>query len=198
MKEPLWTQPRPDAHAIDRLWQSKVFTPFDFGDPDLDELLAALRKVYTHGGAEFEMFRFSDHPVIQWFISRNRPNEMGFFDHFLGSEVLRACLPELEIPPVVGPVSWEVSNPYVLAGEIASGMMSGGAYGNFPGSGRDAKTLAERACHALYGDRFEDILIARTSQPWAGWFSAIGWDATWVGVDKIDRRIWLLCITDTD
>lgn len=76
--------------------------------------------------------------------------------------------------------------------------MSGGAYGQFKGTGEQAMELGRAFTDDLFGDRFEDIQVFRCFKPWSEWFSDIAWDGTWVGVDKRECRVWTLLQTDSD
>ena len=198
MSKPYLDQDRPENEGIAAMWQTEIFTRVKFSAPALDELLAAFRTMNRFGGAEFAMFSFRSDPVIHWFVSRGIFNEINFFEHLFSSPALRSAQPYLKPRKSLSSLKWRWTDPYFLADEFAQALKAGGAYENFPGSDIEAKTLGEQVCDALFGDRYEDIHICTTGDPWGGWFRGIAWDWTWVGVDKARRKIWLLCLTDTD
>jgi hypothetical protein len=198
MLEPQWKQERPDFVARQKLWEKAVFEADTLSSPIVDELLRELGNTHVNGGALFGRFCFLDDPVIHWFISRNRFDELDFFEHFLTSDAVREVLPSLKAPASLNSIKWEWWSPYLLGGDLARTLMFGGAYRKYEKGGRSAKDLGEGVCSDLFGDRFEDVRVLRTGDAWSGWFRKIAWDMTWVGVDKRDLKIWVLCLTDTD
>jgi hypothetical protein len=164
----------------------------------LRELLAAFRETHANGGALFARFQVRPTPLER--LSEGEPwDKPEFFEALLGSATVRKALPELERAPRSPDLPrFDPGSSYTLDGEWAQALVAGGAYRRFPGTPRAAKTLAEKACHDLFGDRFEDIRVYRSWAPWAAWFHDVAWDVTWVGIDRRDRIVWLLCLTDTD
>ena len=51
---------------------------------------------------------------------------------------------------------------------------------------------------ASFGGYFEEVAVYRSRERWSDWFSEGGWHNTWIGVDKKERRVWALMITDND
>ena len=77
-------------------------------------------------------------------------------------------------------------------------LVQGGAYAEFSGTAREAMNVSGRFCDALFGDRFKEILLFKSHEAWSDWFCNVAWDATWVGFDKRESKVWLLCVTATD
>src|SRR5215472_13385087 len=190
MSEPKWAKERPNAEAIKALWRYPVFDCDGWYSPAIDELVHELRDTHVNGGAFFARFSFPIHPVIEWFLSRSAFGELGFFEHLLTSDTLRNALPELKAPATLQPINWEWWSPYLLGGDWARTLMSGGAYIKFKKGARAAKELGDRVCSDLFGDRFEEVMIFRSGQPWSEWFCGVAWDMTWLGLDKRESRIW--------
>ncbi len=198
MLDPDYQQERPDPAAVEALWRRPVFTLAEPAGPAVEALLGALDAAHVNGGAGFARFEFADDPCLRWFVSRNRFDEIAFKEHLLTSGALRAHLPGLEIPAALEPVKWEWWSSYLLAGDWARSLMQGGAYGKFQEGARKAIETGEKACAELFGDRHEEVMVFRTGAAWSGWFYNVAWDMTWVGIDKRERKAWLLCLTDTD
>ena len=198
MQEPVWEQNRPGDGEIQHLWQSPVFSPVACSSDAVSELLHELRTTHVNGGAEFAQFVFAGHPVLHWFVSRDRFAEIGFFENLLTSSACRSALPTLKPPTSLEPVDWERLSPYVLDGDFAGVLMAGGAYKRFNGTSCAAKALAGRVCEDLLDGRYEETEVFRTRVPWSPWFCGVAWDTTWIGVDKGRSRTWVLCATDTD
>lgn len=123
---------------------------------------------------------------------------MKFIEHLLTSEAFRAHLPSLKSPTSMETLKWDWWSSYLLAGDWARTLMTGGAYEKFKGGARHAMGIGERACFELFGLRFEDLMVFRSSAPWSEWFFDVAWDMTWAGIDKCEAKAWVLCITDTD
>jgi len=197
--DPIWSQGKPTDSDVESMWRELKISREDFRPPAVDEVLHILRNTHTNGGAEFAQFQLSDHPTFQWFGSRNRLWEMQFFERFLSSESVVSSLPELQIDPAtLSDPGFQWGNSLTLDGEIAWLLACGGAYGRFSGTAREAKNLGARFCDALFDDRFFEIQVHSSHQPWSPWFHAIAWDSTWLGLDKRLSKVWMLCATDTD
>jgi hypothetical protein len=197
--EPIWSQEKPNDSQIEQMWNELEITPESFEHPALDHVLRHLRETHTNGGALFSLFRISDHSTFHWFGSRNRLSEMDFFRRFLTSSVVVSALPELQIDEQdFSEPCFQWGNSLTLDGEIAFLIASGGAYGRFEGTSRDAKNLGVRFCDALFDDRFIEVQVHASHQPWSPWFHGIAWDSTWLGLDKRFSKVWMLCTTDTD
>jgi hypothetical protein len=169
--------------------------------PALDKLLELLRFTHVNGGAEFASFKLATHPVLSWFVSRGRFHEMDVFEQFLALPTVVASLPELaiEYPFSEAPeFEFEWGRSFTLDGEIAQTLVVGGAYDRFTGTAKEAKEIGMQFCNALFDGRFTEVEVCRTSKAWTHWFRGYVWDHTWLGVDKREQRIWLLCVTDTD
>ena len=195
-----WNQERPTFELAQSIWHEEIFRPLPITSTSANDLLKELRLTNSNGGAEFALFSVGGDNRLDWFVSRNRFDEIAFFEHLLMSSAFRTSLPSLRSPESVSTfnVKWDWSNSYVLEGELANTLMSGGAYAKFAGSGAEAKVLARRFCEDLFSERYEDVVVFETYRPWSGWFFDVAWDFTWIGVDKRQRTVWVLCVTDTD
>lgn len=199
MLEPNSDQERPSSADIHRMWSGLRITHEPMSHPALDEVLHHLRATHANGGAEFAQFGLPEHPTLHWFGSRNRLDEIDFFDRFLSSPAVSSALPALKIGASgVSGTGFERGSPLTLDGEIAQVLVQGGAYDKFAGPPREAKEIAGRFCEAVFGHRFTEVQIYKSYTPWSGWFYDVAWDATWFGFDKRNVRVCLLCVTDTD
>ena len=193
-----WSQERPTFEDSLRIWDQEVFKMVSRPEAEPEELLSLIRGLFTNGGARFVRFVVSEDKRLDWFVSRNRLDEISFLGHLLASPALAAALPDVPAKMPLVPIKFEWTTPYILDGELAGTLKSGGAYKSFDGPGIEAKRIAFAACDRLFGNRYEDLLLYRTLTVWSDWFYNVAWDSTWIGVDKSDRTAWILCITDTD
>ena len=193
-----WKQDRPTLKESRRIWQGPVFERLETSFPAVEELLAQLRKAMANGGAEFAAFSIRENAHLDWFLSRNRDQEIDFFENLVRSNAFQGELPSKQRAFEQLTIEWAWSSSYVLDGEIAFSLMVGGAYERFSGTGEDAKDLGRRASSELVGTSYEDVLVQKTHTAWSDWFHGIAWDCTWLGIDKRKRIAWVLRYTDTD
>jgi hypothetical protein len=199
MLEPDWEQARPTFDEVKRMWAELNVSNDPLENPAIDELLKHLRSTHSNGGAEFARFAVSAHPVLHWFGSRNRLEEIDFFTHLVSHpSVVATFSPVITASPEISLKLWGGVPPFTLAGELAWVLVQGGAYDKFSGTAREAMNVAGSFCDALFGDRFTEILQFKSHESWTGWFYNVAWDGTWLGFDKRESKVWLLCITDTD
>lgn len=200
MLTPDWEQEPPSAEDVQQMWRELQIQPLPFQHPALDQLLEDLRATHLNGGAEFGRFQVSDHPVLHWFASRNKLEDINFFDQFLTVSAVINALPSLDIKnPLPSPLQLRPdSSAFTFDGELARTLVVGGAYEQFKGTAGEAKAIGVRFCDALFGDRYDEIQMYICNDAWSDWFSGVAWDITWFGIDKRNNQIWLLCVTDTD
>jgi hypothetical protein len=112
-----------------------------------------------------------------------------------------AGLPALGIQePLRAEPDFRFGSAFTLDGELAAILVQGGAYPKFrfQGTAREAKEVGARFCDALFGDRFTEVVVYISHTAWSSWFKNVAWDITWLGFDRRESRVWLLCLTDTD
>lgn len=198
MLQPNWEAERPSIQQIQRMWNQIQFRAEPFDPAPFAPVLDEIRRSHTFGGVILLRFGISEHPVFDWFASRNRLDEMEFFPKFLGSEVVRGAARDLQIPDSLGELAFEWASPFSFDGHIAQVLFLGGAYEKLKGTAGEAKRLALEFASAFFEERFDEVLLFRSFQAWTPWFHTIAWDTSWVIVDKRWRRVWLLCRTDED
>ncbi len=200
MLEPDWNQDRPPTTVagIRGLWEGvRIESCADTGPP-VGRLVDALRKTHVNGGAVFGMFAIAGSPALQWFMSRNRWDEIEFPEHFLRSCAVAAALADLCRGPVSDSFGFEWGSAFTLAGELAQTLSLGGAYAKHGGGAGDAVAIAEDFRRWLFGDRFDEVLVLKSFRPWSAWFYDIAWDGTWLVVDNRQSKVSVLAVTDTD
>jgi hypothetical protein len=200
MLEPDWNQERPEttAVAIRAIWQGLDIENSPDVGPPVERLLDALRKTHVNGGAAFAVFSITSNPEFDWFMSRNRWNEIEFPEHFLRSHAVATALGEVCAKPVSDSFGFEWGSAFTLAGELAEKLSVGGAYVKHERGAGDAFAVADEFRRWLFGDRFDEVLVLKSFKPWSEWFYNIAWDGTWLVVDKRQRKASVLAVTDTD
>jgi hypothetical protein len=193
-------QPIPEPlRDVQRMWREMQITLVAFGHPAIQDLLTHFAQTHANGGATFHCFHLSEHPVLDWYASRNRLTDYDFFGDFLTHPTVTTSLPDLHIgKPLPNGIEVELGSSFTLDGELAETLVNGGAYEKFRGSGAQAKQIGRAFCESLYGDRFEEVQIYKSWTAWSSWFGDVAWDGTCFGLDKRSRYLWMLCVTDED
>lgn len=194
MTNPDLQQQRPSDEDINELWKGVIFTKYAYNKTNIDKVVAELDSSHSNGGCKILAAKFIDHPTLHWFVSRNYFNEITFIEKFLSCDIFDD---EIKFN-LTEEIQWEWSSPYLLDGDIARTLKSGGAYDKFSGTGKEAKTLAQQFCEDLFEDRYEDIIVFKIRSAWSDWFYDVAWDQTWIVIDKKDLIIWAILLTDTD
>jgi hypothetical protein len=139
--------------------------------------------------------------VAHWFMSRNRLDEYGFFDHFLNAPDVRQALPQLGLEQVDAEhaeFTQTFAGTMTLDGELAATLVRGGAYEKYSGRAAEAKRITGAFVAFLIEDRHEDCEVYRSARAWSPWFFDVAWDTTWIIIDNRRMELTLMCVTDTD
>jgi hypothetical protein len=171
--------------------------------PAVRQLLEGLARTHANGGVLLARLRATTPPPGRWFTFTSFLDVDQDVHDLLGSAAARAALADLGLPdpwPHARPprFEWTLDGPLTLDGELAGVLVRGGAYVRFDGTAAQAKALAVAAVDELLQDRFEDVLVWGTSDPWTPWFQGVAWDRTWLVVDRARGEVTVLCVTDTD
>ena len=199
MLEPDVTQPVPSTTELIQFWKEADFPLSTASYPFTLEYVEALRRRYENGRVLFASFQTTAHRVFDWYVSRNDLQGLLFFHKFWHTPAPSQALAELRVPAKFeNDPRFQPASSFTFAGEIASQLYHGGAYHKSHGSGAEEMRLAERSAHELIQDRFSEVLVFVNHAAWTELFFGIGWDATWILLDKRQRAIHILAATDTD
>ncbi|ACK68676.1 conserved hypothetical protein [Gloeothece citriformis PCC 7424] len=193
-------QKQPSEQEITQMFQELEVFYLPSEAPEINQLLESFKEIYLNGDAEFARFQLSNHPVLDWFGSRHRLNDIHFFERFLTMKAVKEALPSLEIQfPLWSSLNLqEDTSAFTFDGELAQMLFQGGAYTKFLGTAQQAKALGINLCQTLFNERYDEIILSVSYEPWSKWFGGVTWDRSWFGVDKRNNQVWLLCVTDTD
>jgi hypothetical protein len=193
--EPRWSEERPSDAATWAAWEETTFSLAPLTDERIDRLLAALGATYGDG-VRFGSFSLPANPVLDWYASRNRFDEFGFVDRFVSSDAMHELLPELAVEELPADMrfEWDLENSFALDGQLAA-HAAGHGYDPRRLGDEKAKTLGRAFCDAFFGTRYSEVVVFRSYEAWSGWFHDIGWDLTWIVIDKRHRRTSILALT---
>ena len=184
------------------MWAALDFPAYRWDHPSVDEYTEALRLRYTNGSVLFHSFQIPQHPVLDWYLTR-QIHDSGFFERFWSaptpSRYFQHADPSLNYFASHGPlVVFGHSSPFHLAGDLASLHFSGGAYSQSHGLGTRSKQLGDAAALDLLADDFEDSMCFTSGIRWSDFFMDVAWDYTTVVISRSRRLIHCLLATDTD
>jgi hypothetical protein len=206
-----WKQALPEKQDIDDLWATLGVEPVDPIAPTATELVRWLGDDRTKGGARLVCFFLSENSTLDWFASRNRLEEIDFASRFLSHTATRRLLPDMKITSPLACNTdrslhgWHSRPALELPGQWATAAYTGGTRTSLltltadqrNDRARRALDLARRACGEIFEDRYADLVVHRSPDPWCAWFGGL-LDDTWLVLDRATRRLWMLCITDVD
>ena len=195
-----WGAERPNRDTIDAAWRDASFDAVALQATEVDAYTDAMASTRPGGGARCCCIQIPDSPVIDWFAARNCLADAGFFDRLLGSDAVAAEL-DLDVSEPPTP-TMTVESSLSLDGILAEALVYGGsvAYDDAVGELGDgmsgAKRLAERFRDVVVEERYEEVTVHRTCEPWCEWFGDAPWNFTLVAVDRRYRWAWVLVATD--
>ena|SRR5947207_455957 len=189
----------PTLEACRLMWDAVDFLPHSDTYPCLAEFASALAAVYTNGRVVRHSFQLPNHPVFDWYASRNRYHEMGFFERFWLRPSVKSAIPQ-QLRPLnfYGLTVFEWSSPFMLAGSLAWVLASGGPYERHRGGSTDAKRIADAAAEEVLLTDYDSPLLFISHVAWSDFFLDVAWDSAWVLVHQQRRLVHVILATDTD
>lgn len=200
MLEVDWGIERPDPSRIDAVWQDASFDVVALQASAVEEFVGAMAETRPRGDARCCCVQIPESPVIDWFAARNCLADAGFFGHLLGAPTIAAEL-DLDVSDAPEP-TMTVESSLSLDGVLAEELVYGGSvsYVDTAAEADDAfaraKRLAERFRDLVVEERYEEVTVHRTREPWCEWFGEPTWNLTLVAVDRRHRWAWVLVATD--
>lgn len=193
------TNNHPTIEECRLMWPEVDFLPHTGTYPHIDKYVSALAAVYDNGDVVHHVFRLPSHPVFDWYASRNQYYEMAFFERFWQSPSVQAAISQ-ELRPLnfYSRKVFEWSSPFMLAGDLACTLASGGAYGKHAEGSADAKRIADAAADEMLNHDYDSTLLFNSHVAWSDFFRDVAWDNTWVLVHKQQGLAHVILATDTD
>ena len=181
------------------MWDAVDFLPHLKAYPRVAELVSALATVYANGKVVHHSFQLPSHPVFDWYASRNRYHEMGFFERFWLSPSVQSAIPQQLRPLNFYALNvFEWSSPFMLAGSLAWALAAGGPYERHRGGSVDAKRIADAASEELLLTDYDSPLFFTSHIAWSDFFFDVAWDHAWILVHQQRRLVHAILATDTD
>ncbi|QLD86911.1 hypothetical protein HWV23_14645 [Natronomonas halophila] len=152
------------------------------------------------GDARHCCVRIPDSETIDWYLANNVLAEANFFTELLTSKAVTAAL-GIDADDDADP-TFTVESALSLDGVLAEQLVHGGSKPYVDtieqqyGSCASAKRLARGFTDGIVEDRYEEMTVYRTRDPWSDWFGDPWWNFTLVVVDRRYRWAWVLVATD--
>ena len=194
------TQPEvPDFQQRHAMWSAVGFDRIEISFPAIEQFLREMRPLYANGKVEHAAFTLPDHPVFDWFASRNQYHEMGFFGEFWKAREPKDVFPyALRDLNFFDQKYFSFSSPFQLGGGLAWMLSAGGAYHRFERSSVEAKRLGEEAATEMLAGSYDEALTFQCGTAWSGFFLDVAWDHTFLVIDRKRRIVHALLATDSD
>jgi hypothetical protein len=181
------------------MWDEIDFVPNYKKYPNVAEFIEKLAKVYTNGKVLHHSFRLPNHSVFNWYSSRNKFHEMGFFERFWLKPSIQTLIPQRLAPlNFYSKDVFEWSSPFLLGGSLAWTLSSGGAYERHQKGVNDAKRIGDAASDDLIASDYESPLLFVSHKAWSDFFFDVAWDHCWLLIHPPQNLIHTILATDTD
>ncbi len=192
-----WAVEKPTLDACDACWASTGISWVQPTNNRLSAVIEALENTHVNGGARVAQFQVDSEGAVFWFLSRNRLDEMRFFDRFFCASPVIQAFPEISTPnPRVS--EFKMEGCFVAIGHLAQILSNGGAYKNLMGRDSETWRLALEFAEGAFGGRFSTTMAWVNWSAWSPYFFDVAWDATLFFFDKTEGVMTVLTITDTD
>ncbi|MED2182371.1 hypothetical protein [Bacillus wiedmannii] len=179
-------------------WKEGTFEKIDTNDLSIEQLIHTFKEQNVNGGAVISCFKVHKENFFKE-IPHLKDGYEHFFRRIFNSLDIMHNLEELKIHTSEKyKFQFQYRSAVMLDGSIAFQIIRGGAYEEFKERPVIAKQLAVNVCQYMFQDRYEDIKVFESYRPWTDWFYDVAWDATWMVLDSKERKMWLICATDTD
>jgi hypothetical protein len=166
------------------------------------EFVDALRSVQNAEVIAFGQFLVEPRREFDWFVSPEvwsivPPGRFAstFVKHAVVQARLEDLLADVDLDEML---HFDQVSPLAVEGALAAQLFEGGAYGNHNFSAIQARDLARGFCTSLFGERFDEVQVSFCDHAWSSWFCDIAWDRSWVVVDRREKRVTVVCTTDSD
>lgn len=163
-----------------------------------EPLVAALQAVYANGRSEFASFLVSPRRALAVLAAVLPLSAAPWVDLLLAPAVAETLQPPTANAESLSRVTFAALPPTELASDITATLTSGGAYRSTAMAEAEARALAVGFCAELVNGREQTVLVAKSTAAWSDWFNQALWDRTWLGLDPLESRFWVLRATDID
>ncbi|WKU21675.1 hypothetical protein Q3A90_18065 [Priestia megaterium] len=162
---------------------------------EVSVLLKVISNLYLNGGGLFYSFDIVNKQVLENLKENNSSN----IEKILQNRIILEALTELQVEaPFQVKLNFQIKTLEQFELDLTEFLQNGGAYTQYEGDREELKNIIKGFCSSLFGNHSNEVNVYYTSQPWTDWFGELGFDATWIFIDKSKKKLYLLCITDMD
>ncbi|HEU4339118.1 MAG TPA: hypothetical protein VFS19_03540 [Planctomycetota bacterium] len=181
-------------------WKDVEYEAAAVSGARIERFLTQVRSSHANGGAILASFAPKHPPDIHHADLQDIPFWERPFRIFLGSPSVRRQLPELHLEETDQlKLKLQFMRVFEMEGSLVHVLVEGGAYSPWPAmSLPQAREVSQGFVEELFGDRYSKVMTAQILGAWSPWFHDVAWDHTFLMDDEEMKRMWILCITDSD
>ncbi len=199
-----WTLERPEDKALKSAFKEMKITEITELNHSSKNLLNLAEANNSNGTVKLFRYRLDYNDDINWFVSRNRFNEINFLKKVILNKQLQTLHRTLntsvlnlniKLPKQFG--NNYTMNPFILSGELSSFLYFGGPYGH--AESQDAWKISNDFVIETFNNDFESLVMFNIDLSKVGsFFYKIAWDYSLAIFNKSDQSLTILISTDTD
>ncbi|WP_224997038.1 hypothetical protein [Cesiribacter sp. SM1] len=196
--QPDWNQERPDPHQINEMWNRMQIAKIDEWSDATLTLMQKIKETHINGGLQIHKYQITADKSFDWFVSRNRLDEIDFVQNLIRRPELQNYRNKLKIgnDTLVAQTHKWWTDIYDLPGELARILGQGGAYHKLEAD--EAWSTATNFVKEEFQNRFDEFTSFSIEIENADWFYNIAWDYSTLIFDKRTYQTVIIDITDTD
>ncbi|MCS1350908.1 hypothetical protein [Mechercharimyces sp. CAU 1602] len=166
---------------------------------EMDHVIKSIEKTHLNGGILVECYKVINEDIFQILYLSNDYQEN--LEKLLMLPDIKSSVPALNLNEGLQcRPDFKLCHSFSFEYELVCAIYEGGAYKKFDGTTREARTIAANFSDYVFGlgDKLPNIKAFNSFKPWSSWFFDVAWDISWLIFDMEDKKLWLICITDSD
>lgn len=193
-----WKQERPNSSQILEIWNGIKLTRINNWTNSANTFTDKITETHSNGGIQLHKYKIEANEHFNWFVQRNRLDEIEFLNNIFKQNDLEDYRNNLQIkdskPSVKIIKYW--TDIYEIPGRLSRMMGLGGAYKSI--DQKLAWSIATDFIKEEFENRFEEFNSYDFVINSAEWFHNIAWDNSTLLFDKRKYEIIIIDITDSD
>ncbi len=205
MNEVDWNQEKPTSPSdIKKAYKEMTIVQLETLSDEMKSFEAKAKSLNIKGDAKIFHYQLAFNDDINWYVSRNRFNEINFMKRVIEHKGLSALHEFIDTSRLK--MTWKTkkdfgygfsTTPFDLSAKLAYYLHFGGAYEKMKVD--EAWALANDFVEGTYQNRFEDLIVWELDLTSFGdFFYQAAWDFSLAIFDKSDNTLLIIVSTDTN